>query len=94
MYGQQTSNLVKPPNVMADDILFATIAEAETVRSAMLERLDRYGSFSVAEFKDMVGIGPIEAVEYDWGWRNLRDATIKAVREGYLLLLPRIGFLK
>jgi hypothetical protein len=71
-----------------DDIILATRLEAEEVIKRMDDLVERYGSASVSDLYDLVGVTS-EFTDGKWGWQDLRGADITRVRQGYLLDLPR-----
>lgn len=73
-----------------DDITFVTLKDADDVLYGMHERLDEYGSLSVAEFYDLIDddyTPPYTANNY--GWTNLDAAKPVMVQGGWKLRLPR-----
>jgi hypothetical protein len=71
-----------------DDIILATRMEAEEVIKRLDQLVDRYGSASVSDLYDLVGVSS-EFTDGKWGWVDLRGADINRIRQGYLLDLPR-----
>ena len=71
-----------------DDIILETRGEAEEVLSSMDELIETYGSVSVADMYDLVGIS-CEYTDNKYGWKNIRSAEPVRVRDGYMLKLPR-----
>ena len=71
-----------------DDIILETRGEAEEVLSSMDELIETYGSVSVADMYDLVGIS-CEYTDNKYGWKNIRTAEPVRVRGGYMLKLPR-----
>lgn len=71
-----------------DDIILDNRGEAEEVLSRMDELIETYGSASVADFYDLVGVTG-NYTDNKYGWTNIRNATVVRVRDGYLLKLPR-----
>lgn len=70
------------------DITLDTRNEAEEVMDRLNEAIAEYGSVSVADLYDLVGVSG-EFTDNKYGWFNLRTAEIQRVRDGYLLKLPR-----
>ena len=71
-----------------EDIVLETRGEAEDVLRHMDELIETYGTASVADLYDLVGIiGPY--TNNKWGWTNLRTAEPIRVKDGYLLKLPK-----
>jgi hypothetical protein len=62
--------------------------EAEEVIKRLDQLVDRYGSASVSDLYDLVGVSS-EFTDGKWGWVDLRGADINRIRQGYLLDLPR-----
>ena len=54
----------------------------------MDELIETYGSVSVADMYDLVGIS-CEYTDNKYGWKNIRTAEPVHVRDGYMLKLPR-----
>lgn len=71
-----------------DEIILPTRVEADEVIDRLVEMADKYQAATVGDLYDLVGIDSAHTDE-KWGWRNLRDAGITRVRDGYLLDLPR-----
>lgn len=72
-----------------DDIILENRGEAEDVLSCMNEVIETYGSVSVADFYDLVGItGNYTDIKY--GWYDIRNANVIRMRDGgYMIKLPR-----
>lgn len=75
-----------------DEIVIDSRDEAETVLSELLDRIDEYTVTTVADFYDMVGITG-DFTDEKWGWDNLRGASIRRVRDGYVIEFPRPSYL-
>lgn len=88
-----TARTYQQPNYKFDDIIVGTAAEAESIRSEMLDRIEVYGAVTVAEVNDMLRV-PSEAIDNDWGWYNIASCQIKQVRNGWMVSLPRCVYLK
>ena len=71
-----------------NEVVLFDRGETEEVLMSLREQIDRYGMVSVADFYDMVGqSAPYTANKY--GWRDLRDAGIDRVRDGYSINFPK-----
>ena len=71
-----------------DDIYLETRGEAEAVLTRLDEQIDEYGTASVNDLYDAVGItGSFTDCKY--GWTDLRSASVVRTRDGYMLKLPR-----
>lgn len=75
-------------NYSHDDVIFDSRGEAEDVLDRMDELIRRYGMVRVADLYDLVGITG-HYTDNDYGWTNLRNASIQRVRDGYLLKMPK-----
>ena len=71
-----------------DDVILETRGEAEDVLTRMDELIDTYGSVSVADMYDLVGMS-CNYTDNKYGWTNLRNAEPVRVRDGYLLKMPK-----
>lgn len=72
-----------------DDIVLENRGEAESVLSTMDELVETYGMVSVADLYELVGIqGSYTDNKYGWT-KNIRNASVVRVRDGYLLKLPK-----
>jgi hypothetical protein len=70
-----------------DEIVLETRQEAEDVLDSLFELVDRFGSASVSDLYELVGVKATHTDE-KWGWEDLRGTTPSRVRGGYLLDLP------
>lgn len=92
--GRSASRFDDPPRTRTragysfDDVILETRGEAEEVLSSMDELIETYGSVSVADMYDLVGIS-CEYTDNKYGWKNIRTAEPVRVRDGYMLKLPR-----
>lgn len=70
------------------DLVLETRGEAERVRDELLSAIETYGSTTVSDLYEFVGItGSFQ--DDKWGWYDLRDIRVQRVRDGYMLNLPR-----
>lgn len=72
-----------------DDIVVESRGEAEDVLCRMGEIIEEYGHVSVADLYDLVGITG-NYTDNKYGWTNVRNADVRRVRDGYMLLLPKV----
>lgn len=70
-----------------DEILFEGRIEAQDVIDRMRERLDKYGSVTVDNLYQMMGVDPTFK-DSAWGWDNLDGAHVRRFRGAYVLDLP------
>lgn len=71
-----------------DEVIIQSRAEAETVIDRLRDLIDQYEVATVSDLYDLVGLTG-EFTDDKWGWYDLRSATVRAIRGGYLLSLPR-----
>lgn len=71
------------------EIILSTRAEAETVLERLTDLIDNFDAASLQDLNELVGL-PSSYIDNKWGWTNLASSDIQQVREGYLLLLPRV----
>jgi hypothetical protein len=70
------------------DIIIENRAEAEEVLDRMRDLINEYQVCTVADFLDLVGLTG-EFTDDKWGWFDLRSASIRMVRGGYMFFLPK-----
>lgn len=71
-----------------DDVIIESRGEAEAVLSQLEDCIGTYGMVSVADLYDLVGISG-NYTDNRYGWTNLRNAEVRRVRDGYMLMLPK-----
>lgn len=71
----------------ANDIVLATRADAEDTLETMTNCVDMYGVVSLADLYELLGL-PQATIDQKWGWTLLTSASVKQIRNGYLLELP------
>ncbi len=71
-----------------DDIIFDNRGEAEDVLTRMDELISTYGLVSVADLYDLVGITG-NYTDNNYGWTDIRSASVVRVRDGYMIKLPK-----
>jgi hypothetical protein len=70
-----------------DEVVLETRAEAEEVLDQMYEVIERYDEIKVADLYELLGLAS-DHTDQKWGWRDLRGASVRRVRNGFLLDLP------
>lgn len=70
------------------EIVLETRGEAEEVLSNLVDLTLDYGTASVADLYDLVGITS-NFTDNRYGWTDLRSASVSRVRGGYVINLPR-----
>ena len=89
------SNKPKPTGTRArsvysfDDIVVESRGEAERVLEILCDMIDQYGEATVADFYELVGVTGNGYTDRSYGWKDLKQAYISRVREGFLFNLPR-----
>lgn len=76
----------------ADDIILDTRRQAQDALEELDYIIHKYGQASIADYYDIVEVTS-EFTDNKYGWTSLRGATIKPVRNGYLIDLPRTRLL-
>lgn len=73
-----------------DDIIFDNRGEAEEVLSKMDEIIASYGTASVGDLYDLVGVTG-RYTDNNYGWTNLRNAQVMRTRTGgYIIKFPKV----
>lgn len=76
-------------NYTYEDIIFGSRGEAEKVLESMDGIVDMYGSVSMGDLYDLIGITG-KYTDNKYGWRNIRNAEAVRCRDGgYMLKLPK-----
>lgn len=71
-----------------DEIIIASRGEAEEILMAMDGMLETYGSVSISDYYDLIGI-TVPYTGNKYGWKNLANADVVRVRDGYTIKLPK-----
>lgn len=71
-----------------DDIILATRVEGQEVIDRLYFLLEKYEVATVGDLYELLGLTS-EYTDDSWGWTELRGATVRHTRDGYLLDLPR-----
>lgn len=70
------------------EIIIPSRAEAEEVIDRLFDLISKYGTATVADLYELVGLASAHT-DHTWGWEELRGATVRRVGGGgYLLDLP------
>lgn len=69
------------------ELVLETRGDAEDVMDRLNEAIQDYGMATVADMYDAAGL-TCNYTDNKYGWRNLRDAQIVRVRDGYMLKMP------
>lgn len=76
-----------------DEIILDSRGEAEAVLARMDELIDTYRQVTVADMYELVGISCPHTYN-NYGWKNIRNAEVVRVRDGYLIKMPRAEALR
>ena len=79
---------VRPDRISVDDLIFGMADEAHQVIDAMCDRLEIYGTVTVQDLYDLIGISAPRTAMYS-GWTDLSQARVRKIREGWLVELPK-----
>lgn len=75
-----------------DEIILSSRIEAEEVLDRLFDLVGRYESATVSDLYELVGIQS-KYTDDNWGWLDVRGATVRRVRSGYMLDLPAPEYL-
>lgn len=79
---------IKASSYNFDQITLNSRGDAEQVLDNLIEMTQEYGSASVGDFCDLVGVDN-NFTDYKYGWTNLSHTTISRTREGYIIDFPK-----
>lgn len=82
-------SMASPRTQHVEDILLATRIEGDTVLERMYDLLREYETVSVADLNSLVDRSS-SYVDQKWGWTDLEGSTVRRVRDGYILDLPKV----
>lgn len=71
-----------------EEYIIDSRGEAEEVLSRMDDLIATYGTVSVADFYDLVGVR-CNYTDNKYGWTNIRNASVVRVRDGYVIKMPK-----
>ena len=71
------------------DLIFNTRGDAELVLSSMDEAIEKYGVVSVGDLYDLADVTTRNYMVHEYGWTNIRSASVIRVKDGYMIKLPR-----
>lgn len=71
-----------------DEIILSSRGEAEEVLDRLRDLVDSYETATVNDFYSLVGITG-SFTDDKWGWDDLKDAIVRPIRGGYIVVLPR-----
>ena len=85
---QNTSRQVATP-INYQDVIFSSRGDAEEVLNQMADAIATYGSVSVADFYDLVGM-TANYTDNKYGWYDIQGrAYVQPISGGYIIRLPK-----
>lgn len=72
-----------------DDIIFDNRGDAEAVLANMDACLEQYGIVTVLDLFDFAGVTTHNYMADRYGWKNLSNAEVRRIRDGFIIDLPR-----
>lgn len=76
-----------------DEVIISSRGEAEEVIERMDELVETYGSVSVADYFDLLGMTG-RYTDNNYGWRDIRSAKVVRTLDGWCIKLPKAEPLK
>lgn len=91
----RSDNSSNDKNLDYKDLMFYERSDAEDCLSTLCDLIDQYGEASIGDLYDAAGITQDDnfAKNNGYGWKNLASATVRRVKDGYILDLPRAKYL-
>lgn len=77
----------RPNKQQVDQIIIASREEAEVVLERLADIISTYEVASLADLNELLGL-PSAHVDNKWGWMHINGASVRQVRDGYLIELP------
>lgn len=74
------------------NIIVRNRADAEIIVNSMIERIQNFGSVSVAELFDLID-APSNYTDNNYGWDNERDIGLRRVSSGFLIVVSEPKYL-
>lgn len=71
------------------EIVIPSRGDAQAILEGLYRILDEFGMVSVSDLYDLAGVDNANFQDNKWGWENLSGASIRPVRGGYIIVLPR-----
>ena len=88
--GKPTATNTKSSSYHFDEVTLDSRADAEQVLDNLIDLIREYGSASVGDFCDLVGVDS-NFTDYKYGWNDLTRTTISRTRNGYIIDFPKPG---
>ena len=74
-----------------DDVIFETRGDADVVLERMREIIEHYNIVCVADFYDLSNSNIGTYTDNRYGWKNLDNAKVERVSEGFVIRFPKIS---
>lgn len=89
--GSYSNPMVSRPNNIftINEIVFPDREDAEKVLLALNDTIMKYGCANVGDFYDFIN-KPHSFTDLKYGWRDLRDAEIIRVSDGFTIRFPKV----
>ena len=87
----QTAPTAKPKSVRqdVDDYILETRQDAVMVLESLIDQCERYGSVSIADYYDLVGVDSTYT-QGKYGWSDLSRARVITNRHGFTIAFPPV----
>lgn len=72
-----------------DDIVFDNRGDAEAVLANMDAAIEQFGVATVLDLFDFAGVTTRNYMADRYGWKNLANAEVRRIRDGFIIDLPR-----
>lgn len=89
-YGHPVDVEESPAYNMGTEYVQATRGEAIDVLNGLKDQIREYGAARLADYYDLMGVVSTNYTNNEWGWTDLSTARIQAVRNGYIIKLPKL----
>jgi hypothetical protein len=76
------------PFVVNEEIIYSTYADASKVLDHLQHMIDTYGSVSINDYYDSIGLAGTTFLNERQGWTSLFGATIGDTSGGFKIYLP------
>ena len=91
-YDQRNNDYARPRSSGSaynyNDIVFQTRGDADAVLNGLRDTINRYGLAKVADYYDLSGCD-CSYTDNNYGWTDLRYATVERTSNGFTLRLPK-----
>lgn len=74
--------------------MFKTLKEAKNVLDEMSKIIQKYGFVCGCDYLDLSGVSSGTYIDFYYGWTDIKDAKIKQIENGYVILMPESKIIK